>query len=471
MSVNKLTDEEKNLLLRLSYIDLPTSYENSKDSPNLERVVSDLALMPDYAEDETVIAIQDYLQKPNNNLADLKFAGYENNNPNFKDLMDHKSVSGFVGYAFEDREGNGVALFRGSESLVNPGHLATDWKSNVEAAMGIDIKQQREADDFYQRYLGELSGERLVMGHSKGGNLTSHVFVNNLDDNVKSYVINAAPIYWWDLSDEQKEALKGDRNSFIVFELDPVSQLGYVPYVDKVVSTKPRESMGEVLNPFYAHGLANVGDFDSEGNYERCKTGSNWARDGVNYVLAGVIFGVSMSTPVLMKKASDYVRNVAPHVISAAAKGLTKAANWLRDESIKIITKLQNVTRELKSNLNSFFNDMIHKAKSLVGGVAAFFAGGSAAAAEPVIKVDIGRLRYYAERLQNLKRRTAHLNDMVDSLYWEAGLLGLDNVLRADLRTSAIDTRITQSAAYLNRTAELMQRDEAYLLNRAGSVR
>ncbi|WP_121610596.1 Mbeg1-like protein [Mesobacillus foraminis] len=471
MSLDQLTDEEKHVLLTLSYVDLPNN--QPLEGKNLEQIWQFARYNLD-EEDDSYQTLNNFINDSDfkhSNLYNITLTGYENFNPNEGNNSKGKSDTGFVGYAFKDREENGVAMFRGSESLGNLDHLKTDWSSNVDAGFGIPIKQQQEANAFYHSKLGNLGGERLVLGHSKGGNLASYVFVHNLDDNLKSYVINAAPLYWWDLSREQKEALKGDRNSFIVFQLDPVSQLGFVPYVDKTVHTKPRDSIFQIFNPVYPHGLSSVGGFDLDGNFERWDEGSTWARDGMNYFTASLMFGISISPSVLKKKAEIFIQNITPFVLVTAAKGLTKAANTIKEETLKVISRIQTVTQELNSRIHTFFDEMIHKATSLGAGVAAFFAGGSAAAAEPVIKVDIGRLRYYAERLQNLKRRTAHLNDMVDSLYWEAGLLGLDNVLRADLRTSAIDTRITQSAAYLNRTAELMQRDEAYLLNRAGSVR
>lgn len=471
MSLDNLTDEENHVLLTLSYVDLPNN--QPLEGKNLEQIWQFAKYNLD-EEDESYQTLNTFITSPdfkNSNLHNVTLTGYENFNPNEGNNSKGKSDTGFVGYAFKDSEENGVALFRGSESLGNLGHLKTDWTSNVDAGFGIPIKQQQEANAFYHSKLGDLDGERLVLGHSKGGNLASYVFVHNLDDNLKSYVINAAPLYWWDLSNDQKEALKGDRNTFIVFQLDPVSQLGYVPYVDKTVHTKPRDSILQVFNPVYPHGLASVGGFDLDGNYERWEEGSTWARDGMNYFTAALMFDISMSAPVLKKKAEIFIQSVTPFVLVAAAKGLTKAANAIKEETIKIITRIQTVTQELKSRMHSFFDGMIRKVTSIVAGGIAIFAGGSAAAAEPVIKVEIGRLRYYAERLQNLKRRTAHLNDMIDGLYWEAGLLGLDNVLRADLNTSFFDNRITQSIAYLNRTAELMHRDEAYLNNRAGSVR
>ncbi|KKK38852.1 hypothetical protein WQ57_05725 [Mesobacillus campisalis] len=472
MSLDQLTDEEKHVLLTLSYVDLPNNQR--LEGKSLEQIWQTAKYNFD-EKDDTYHTLNDFITSrnfENSNLKGVTLVGYENFNPNEMNNSQGKSDSGFVGYAFKDSEDNSVAMFRGSESMGNFGHLKTDWSSNLEAGVGIPIQQQNEANAFYRNYMGDLDGERLVLGHSKGGNLASHVFVENLDDNVKSYVINAAPLYWWDLSDRQKEALKGDRNEFIVFKLDPVSQLGYVPYVDRTVGTKPRDSIFQVFNPFYTHGLAAVGGFDHNGNFSRSEKGANWSRDGINYLTAGLVFGASMTNPVLLKKASIYVQNVTPYIMAAAAKGLARTANYLRDESIKLVARLQQMNQALKSRLNSFFDDVAKKAAGLVAGLAGLMSAGSASAAyvEPVISVDIGRLKYYADRLQNLKRRTSHLNEMIDSLYWEAGILGLTHVLRADLSTS-FDHRITQSISYLNNTANLLQRNERYLAQQAHSVR
>lgn len=57
-----------------------------------------------------------------------------------------------------------------------------------------------------------------MLGHSKGGNLATYVYVNNLEDKVGAYVLNGAPIYWYSLTKEQKKHYSRDRYMFVVYE-------------------------------------------------------------------------------------------------------------------------------------------------------------------------------------------------------------------------------------------------------------
>jgi hypothetical protein len=88
---------------------------------------------------------------------------------------------------------------------------------------------------------------------------------------------------------------------------------------------------------------------------------------------------------------------------------------------------------------------------------------------EPYLKVDIQRLAYYAQRLETIKRKTSALNSRIDGLYWEAGLFGIDNVLKADILTS-FNGRIDQNIVYLNKVAQLLERTERSLVSKARSI-
>jgi hypothetical protein len=119
--------------------------------------------------------------------------------------------------------------------------------------------------------------------------------------------------------------------------------------------------------------------------------------------------------------------------------------------------------------VGKFFETVAMQAKSFIT-KAIDYVNGNNFPIEPYIKVDIARLFHYASRLQAVQRRVAQLNDMIDDLYWEAGVMGLDNVLAADI-ASSFDIRIPESINYLNRTAELLQKSERYLAGKAGSIR
>ncbi len=467
MSLDQLTDKEKNVLLMLSYYDLPNN--QPLNGKSIERIWDYAKMSADKNEDsyKQLEAFFSSDSFKSSNLHSVKLSGYQNYNPNDGNNSKGASDSGFVGYAFEDKSGNATAVFRGSEPMGDMGHLRTDWTSNFDASMGVEIKQQKEADEFYQKYLGDASGERLLLGHSKGGNLADYVFINNLDDNTKAYVINAAPLYWWSLSKKEQEALMGDRNEFIVYAYDPVSQLGKVPYVDKTIGIKEDY---DIKKPFYPHSLTSSAGFDENGNFKVYENGQSFGRSVLNNMIFEDIFReLSNSTPIRAYKAAYVVANAAVVVMHYTARAMTAAAHLIREQTVKLVVGLAKAKKEFEEKVNSFFAELISKAAVKIGN---FIDGlnGNNFPIEPYIKVDIPRLFYYANRLRSVQRRIAQLNDMIDDLYWEAGLAGLDNVLAADISTS-FDFRIPESINYLNRTAELLQRNESYLAGKAGSIR
>ncbi|GAM12643.1 hypothetical protein SAMD00020551_0778 [Mesobacillus selenatarsenatis SF-1] len=467
MSLDQLTDEEKNVLLMLSYYDLPNN--QPLNGKSIERVW-DYAKMSADKNEENYKQLEAFFSSDSfkgSNLHSVKLSGYQNHNPNEGNNTKGASDSGFVGYAFEDKSGNATAVFRGSEAMGDMGHLRTDWVSNFEASMGVEIKQQKEADAFYQKYLADTSGERLLLGHSKGGNLADYVFINNLDDNTRAYVINAAPLYWWSLSKKEQEALMGDRHDFIVYAYDPVSQLGKVPYVDKTIGINDDY---DIKKPFYPHSLTSSAGFDENGNYKVYENGQSFGRYVLNNMIFEDIFHeLSTSSPMRAYKAAYVVANAAINVMHYTAKAMAVAAHLIQEQTVKLVVGLAKAKKEFEAKVNSFFAELISRAAVKIGG---FIDGlnGNNFPIEPYIKVDIPRLFYYANRLRSVQRRVAQLNDMIDDLYWEAGVMGLDNVLAADI-ASSYDIRIPESINYLNRTAELLQKSERYLAGKAGSIR
>ncbi|PKM43556.1 MAG: hypothetical protein CVV01_05825, partial [Firmicutes bacterium HGW-Firmicutes-6] len=108
-----------------------------------------------------------------------------------------------------------------------------------------------------------ILGERNILGHSKGGNLATYVYINRLDENTNAYCVNAQPYCWYTMTETQKEALKTDRFEYIVHANDPTRKASYVSYISR---TAP-------LNRYAAqrfidiHGFAEV-NFDEFGNLE-----------------------------------------------------------------------------------------------------------------------------------------------------------------------------------------------------------
>ncbi|MCM3585270.1 DUF2974 domain-containing protein [Mesobacillus maritimus] len=470
MSLTDLTEQEKNLLLQLSYLDLPPETKvNGKKPISFEDTIAtiDVDTLPGDAKDRYQ-AISNYLtHSPNSALKDLQLVGYRNHNPNAGNTTGGTAESGFVGYAFKDSQGNGAAIYRGSENPGDSAHLKTDWLSNFQAGLGMEIEQQLEANQFYQDFIQGLEGDQLVFGHSKGGNLAAYVLVHNYQENseLQSYIINGAPLAWWMLEDEQREILKGDRNTFIVYEGDIVHQLGYAPYVDK--SVKLTEN--DYDDPFYPHYETSV-TFGENGDFVGAYDGKKWYSDIADF---GSIIG--MFAGGLVGKARDWVseqiaaiRNATLSVIHSTVRGLTAAANAVINSVVGFVESVRQVTGQAIQGLRNYFDHVVTNTRLMFSSFIGSITGNNFSV-EPYLKVDVQRLAYYSSRLQTIKRKTDQLNRRIDELYLEVGLRGIDNVFRADMLTT-FDWQIKQNIDYLNKTAALVERAESLLVGKARSI-
>ncbi|SHI32210.1 Hemolysin-type calcium-binding repeat-containing protein, partial [Clostridium cavendishii DSM 21758] len=106
-------------------------------------------------------------------LRNLTLKGYQNNNKS-------GNYDGFVGYAFEDNEGNSYLAFRGSESNTpegqHQGKFGVDWVDNVTMGVNGESLQFEDVKRFVNMYGRSIinptensKGKVYVTGHSKGG--------------------------------------------------------------------------------------------------------------------------------------------------------------------------------------------------------------------------------------------------------------------------------------------------------------
>ncbi|WLR55347.1 DUF2974 domain-containing protein [Mesobacillus subterraneus] len=469
MSLDKLTDEEKSILLQLSYLDLPPELTVSdKSTLTINAVLIQISDNNIEVDSDRFNNIQNFLKdNPNTSLKDIKLTGYQNHNPNEANNTNGGSESGFVGYAIKDGDGNGAVLFRGSENPLNWGNLKTDWGGNLAAGISIETKQHNEALAFYEANMKNLDGDITIYGHSKGGNLGSWVFVNHSQDsNVNAYILNGAPLWWFDLDDRQKDAMKSERFTFITFNGDIVSHLGYAPYVDKIVSINKQH--GDYWDPFYPH-YETSGVYNKDGSFASARSAGTWGVADMALDVFHSLGSMRDYLPRQIAKAWIVIGAATLDIIYNTWQGIVAKANYVKEQALMYISKVHQAGRELMSKVENLFDTVAKHAKSFITKAIDYVTGNNFPI-EPYIKVDIPRLFYYANRLRSVQRRVAQLNEMIDDLYWEAGVMGLDNVLAADI-ASSFDIRIPESINYLNRTAELLQQNERYLAGKAGSIR
>lgn len=110
-------------------------------------------------------------------------------------VHDANDQTGFYACVIETAPGEAVVAFRGSESMTNPKHLATDW---ILADLGLlnstETTQHAEVKRFFEQYGDELKKyDSLAMtGHSLGGNLAEYATIISgeygLDDKIKQCI-------------------------------------------------------------------------------------------------------------------------------------------------------------------------------------------------------------------------------------------------------------------------------------------
>ena len=278
LKMNNLLDVEKYLLLEMAYFHLPPASRNSisPQTPMKLDVYIDLIDQCSYSAYPAFISRskrgQKYIKARqavfrriyaiSENLDDVVITGYVNDNYGlYGNTADHRKTS-FVGFAFADSDGNATVSFSGCEFMY-PSSMVLDWAGCMVASIGKVTRHHQKALDFYDAQMQGITGERSILGHSKGGNLATYVFINRLDEDVNAYCVNAQPYCWYTMTETQKEALKTDRFEYIVHADDPTRRASYVSYISRTAPIN-RYATRSIIN---IHGFAEV-NFDEFGNLE-----------------------------------------------------------------------------------------------------------------------------------------------------------------------------------------------------------
>lgn len=278
LKMSNLLDVEKYLLLELVYFHLPTPYKNqiSRESPIKLDEYIDLVERCGYSIYPGFISRSAHgclykkrrqahfkrIYAASDNLADVLITGYINDNYGPYGNTGNKNKTSLVGLALEDHDNNGAVVFSGCEQM-DLSSTVLDWGDCLLASLGVVTSHHHKAMAFYDRYMAGIGGERNILGHSKGGNLATYVYINRLEQNTHAYCVNAQPYCWYTMTDTQKEALKTDRFEYIVHANDPTRKASYVSYISRTAPLN-RYATRRFID---IHGFAEV-NFDAFGNLE-----------------------------------------------------------------------------------------------------------------------------------------------------------------------------------------------------------
>ncbi|MDA8233307.1 MAG: hypothetical protein M0Z31_00590 [Clostridia bacterium] len=151
-NLNNMTDEEKYLLLELSYLNIPLKYDKKDYSINtvLNKIINENKLEHDVLYDDAVRILEKLKKYPH--LGELTLVAYRNNNahdPHSNTTAEPKT--GFVGYVLENKVGNRFFLFRGTEPSTMD-KFTQDMTDNVRSTLFGDSPQVREAKAFFDKH-------------------------------------------------------------------------------------------------------------------------------------------------------------------------------------------------------------------------------------------------------------------------------------------------------------------------------
>lgn len=207
VSLSTLNDRQKIWLSQISYLNINSLGRQKIENGGLkvselvnylekpEKPFAGNAMIGDKNYASIAEAIMDYKEFPSkiemlntiveNGLGDLTIV----------DISEEKKVmsTGFQALTFEDSYGNKGISYRGSDFDFSKGG-AMDWlEGDLLEYFKNDSSQVKEAMEYFEKNKSQ-TGNNYLYGHSLGGNLTSHVYVEKYNEINEAFTINGNPI-------------------------------------------------------------------------------------------------------------------------------------------------------------------------------------------------------------------------------------------------------------------------------------
>ena len=432
--LSKLNDQQNMILTQLSYYSHVLKDEHNKKTIKEIVVSLEESNKKSYNEDRNK-AINLMNEICDAGIGDLKIKDFSNDN-----------ITGFGAIAYSDEKGAVGFSLRGTDGLPNKDNL-NDWLDNIMAALLGTSLQTVQAEVFFDKNR-DAKGKNYLHAHSKGGELAESVFVNNYKKIKAMHLLNPQPINPYSLTNDQLEAMQSEKVDIIVVEGDYVWLTGSQPTFSRMRIANS--------NGGDSHFYSSLrGTFDENGNITPGRH-PEWEFAAISVVpliftkpqIYGGIVGFTYNCVVMVV---DYVKSdlilEAKEFIAKVSEKLKKIddemkvfAEELKDFLLKTIDNVRNWQLKLINREGISFTD-IHQ-----------------------ICVDTTKLRNYAQRLQSVNSRISKLNGRINSLYWSVGLLGLWNLLQADMLTG-YNWRLNKCSSYLYETANDLEQIENNLKN------
>lgn len=433
--LSELNDKQNILLTQLSYSSIVLDEEEFRGK-TLEGILSSLQERAKTGEinkdtEDTINIIQEMCDS---GLKNIKIKDVEND-----------SKTGFGAIAFTDEGGATGFSYRGTDGFK--WESRNDWFDNITAMLTGTSKQTFQAEKFFDKNRDE-SGNNYLYGHSKGGELSESVYVNNHKKIKGIHLFNPQPINPFSLTNSQLEAIRSEEVDIIIAEWDYVWFLGSLPSYGNI-----RIAQNDGENPHLYSSIKNM--FNDQNNII---PGSQPTIVNAAYLIISaklfkyqLVWGKIGFLYNCVVRLDDYVRsNLIPEAKEFIA--------WVSDKVKAISDDLKEYADELKNFLSDTFEKMIDVFKRN------FNAGYNYSSANPDICVDTAKLRNYAQSIQYVRSRVTRLDERLDSLYWRAGLLDLWNLMQANMLIKN-NSKLNSCISYLNETATDFESAESEVLN------
>ncbi len=430
-------------------------------------------------------------------------------------VHDCNDSNGFYACIIETSPGNAAVGFRGSEDMGVLDNVQNDWVgADVGLVNSTCTNQQEEVRAFLEKYGKDLNtyDSLAMVGHSLGGNLAEYATIVSseygLDDNIKQCVSMDGPGFSEEFIEKYKEQIEKMAEVMYHPRWSCVgTMLNDLPGVEyQYVEVTNKEGLKDYTY-FSRHGLeylAYEGDSLVPGEQDALSKHTSLISKGADHlpkpigdVLITVIGSVWIGAAWVKEQVVDDDGNLtsAGYALLTGAVGIIAAIGiekvviatlavvvavlaivaaillyeivyevvmGIVDAICTAIEAVYTWAKETYQQLKEAVVSLINKVKKWMKNL--FSPGEAYAEANPTVKLDTYKLSTYAQRLQSVNKRIGTLDKRLDSLYWKVGLLGLWNLIQADLLTG-YSWRLLRCADYLSDTASDFNSVETNLSN------
>ncbi|MEL4028251.1 Mbeg1-like protein [Caldifermentibacillus hisashii] len=509
------SDEELKIATDLAYMDLHKAYEKLNSDINVVQAIE--YLIKNHNEDLSDNEVNHYreiidkieaIEKRNN--VEWKIVDYKNDNK--------KDQTGLYGIVLDTGDGHIVA-FRGSESMLNSQHALQDWSEADLALLKPGLtEQQKKVNEFLEEinnsdYITKYDNVAFT-GHSLGGNLAIHgsimsTFYENIFPRIRQAVNFDGPGYSKEYLAEYKEQIElisekldGEFRhyqwSVVGAILNPATGINFETLatkatwnplnylvmehstsnliIDETTGKAKRET--NLVNGGKSQWELMFGKFTESIDHLWAPVGS-FLVDALGGILVFVMYykvplAIAVGGAVLALVAiggipalaviGQLILAVVAIVVTVIAFGATiESMLELFSDLFKEIGKVVgNALKWTNDKINQLIDFMSTKVSQIRDWFNHVMKSYGYAVATPVIEVNTDKLRQYAERLENVRKRLQNLDADMNSLYFTNGFLDLLDIIRANRLPNSMKLKFYIN--YLEDTAEAFEKAERNII-------